>query len=440
MAGLRRMASAVAAASSAALILSGCLSGDNGGGSGSADDTEDGDGSIEIIGAIPENEAVGFNKALEAFGADSGIEVTYTPSTDFTTEVRSRVQGGDPPDIALFPQPGLVTDLAERGDALPLNELIDTGALEDHIIPGFLDSVTVDDEVYAVPVRMAVKSLVWYPVPEFEEAGYQVPQTWQELKDLEEQIRSDGGTPWCLGAESGADTGWVYTDWVEDIMLRTAGPEVYDDWTSHEIPFDDDAVVAAMEEFAEMVQTEGNVRGGPEGSLNTPFGDSVLPMFDDPPGCFMHRQANFITTFMPDPVQANLPENVGVFVLPGDVEGGFEGTPLLGAGDLAAAFVNDSDVVEVMEFLASPEFGTEWAAEGGWMSPSADFDTNNYSTEIDKQIAELASQADVFRFDGSDLMPAAVGAGTFWDEMVALVGGDKTAAEAAEAIEGSYRE
>ncbi|MDZ5621363.1 ABC transporter substrate-binding protein [Nocardioides bizhenqiangii] len=434
----RRRRSAIALAGITTTILfTGCLAGEDDEGAG---ETEDGDGSVEIIGAIPEEEAVGLVKELEAFTEDTGIEVSYTASTDFTTEIRTRVSGGDPPDIALFPQPGLVTDLVDTGDALPLNDLIDTDDLEGHIVPGFLDSVTVDDEVYAVPVRMAAKSLVWYPVPEFEEAGYQVPETWADLEALQEQMRSDGETPWCLGAESGADTGWVYTDWVEEIMLRTAGPDVYDDWTSHEIPFDDDAVVEAVEQFGEIVHTEGNVRGGPDGSLNTPFGESVLPLVEDPPGCFMHRQANFITTFMPEDVQADLPANVGVFVLPGDVEGGFEGTPVLGGGDLAAALVNDSDVVEVMEFLASSDFGAEWAAEGGWLSPSVEFDTSNYATEIDQQIAELVSQADVFRFDGSDLMPAAVGAGTFWDEMVAFVGGEQDAGDAATAIEESWRD
>lgn len=438
MTSIRRSAVAIATAATTALMLTACLAG--GDDEEGAGDTADGDGSVEIIGAIPENEAVGFVKELEAFGEESGIEVTYTPSTDFTTEVRNRIQGNDAPDIALFPQPGLVTDLADRGDALPLNDLIDTGALEDHIIPGFLDSVTVDDDVYAVPVRMAVKSLVWYPVPQFEDAGYAVPETWDDLKALEEQIRSDGNTPWCMGAEAGPDTGWVFTDWVEEIVLRTGGPDVYDDWVSHEIAFDDDQIVSAIEEFGEIVQTEGNVRGGAQGVLSTPFGEDILPMFESEPGCYLDRQANFITTFMPEDVQANLTDNVGVFVLPGDVEGGFEGTPLLGGGDLAAAFVNDSDVVDVMEFLASSEFGADWAAEGGWMSPSADFDTSNYATDIDRQIAELASEADTFRFDASDSMPAAVGAGTFWDEMVAYVAGEKDAGEAASTIEDSWRE
>ena len=173
---------------------------------------------------------------------------------------------------------------------------------------------------------------------------------------------------------------------------------------------------------------------------NAPFGEDVEPMFDNPPGCYLDRQANFITTFMPDNVQANLTENVGVFALPGDVEGGFEGTPLLGSGDLAAAFVNDSDVVKVLEFFASPEFGDDWAAEGGWLSPSKDFDVANYKTDIDRQVAELTTEADSFRFDASDSMPAAVGAGTFWDEMVAFIAGEKDADAAASAIEDSWRD
>ena len=438
MARAGRSLMAVLATSTASLMLTACLSGgDDDEGAG---ETKDGDGSVEIIGAIPENEAVGLVKELKTFGEESGIDVTYTTSTDFTTEVRNRVQGNDAPDIALFPQPGLVADLADRGDALPLNDLIDTDPVVDSSIEGLLDGVIVDDNVYAVPVRAGVKSLVWYPIPQFEDAGYQVPETWDDLEALQQQIRDDGNTPWCMGAEAGADTGWVFTDWVEDIVLRTGGPDVYDDWVSHEIPFDDEEIVTAIETFGEIVQTEGNVRGGPDGVLSTPFGEDVTPMFNDPPGCFLDRQANFITTFMPDDVQANLTENVGVFALPGGIEGGFEGTPLLGSGDLAAAFVNDSDVVEVMEFFASSDFGDEWAAEGGWLSPSKEFDTSKYATDIDRQIAELAAEADTFRFDGSDSMPASVGAGTFWDEMVAFVAGEKDAEEAAATIEDSWRE
>jgi alpha-glucoside transport system substrate-binding protein len=419
------------------LLTTGCLQG--GGGNEEVGETEEGDGKVSILGAFPDPEAGYFEESLKQFEKQSGIDVTYTPSTDFTTEIRTRVQGGNPPDIALFPQPGLVLSLGQSGDALPLNDFMDVGAAEETLIPGFLDSVTDGEgNIYAVPMRMAVKSLVWYPKQEFEDAGYQVPETWTEMQELEDQIKSDGGTPWCIGAEAGADTGWVLTDWVEDMVLRTAGPDVYDQWYQHEIPFDDPAIEEAAGKFGEEILFEdGTVVGGPQGVLTTPFDVSPNGMFDSPPSCYLHRQGNFVTAFFPEDVQQNLADRVGLFVLP-PVEDGYEGTPILGAGDMAAAFKNDADVKEVMEFIGSEDFGAEWAEAGGWLSPHATFDNSQYSDDITREVASLAQEADVFRFDASDLMPPEVGAGTFWDNMVAWTAGEKDLKQALSDIEESW--
>lgn len=433
----KRMLALGGLATSVALLTAGCLQGD--GGNEEVGEAEEGDGKVSILGAFPDPEAGFFEEALKGFEDESGIDVTYTPSTDFTTEIRTRVQGGNPPDIGLFPQPGLVVSLGESGDALALNDFMDIGASEETLIPGFLDSVKDDEgNIYGVPMRMAVKSLVWYPKQEFEDAGYQVPETWADLQDLEEQIKSDGSTPWCLGAEAGADTGWVLTDWVEDMVLRTGGPEVYDQWWKHEIPFDDPAIQEAAGMFGEdVLMEEGTVVGGTQGVLNTPFDVSPNGMFEDPPNCYLHRQGNFVTAFFPKDVQENLADRVGLFVLP-PVEGGYEGTPILGGGDMAAAFTNDSDVKEVMEFIGSEDFGAEWAEAGGWLSPHATFDNSAYSDDITREVATLAQEADVFRFDASDLMPPEVGAGTFWDEMVSWTAGEKDLGQALSDIEQSW--
>ncbi|RCK69088.1 extracellular solute-binding protein [Desertihabitans brevis] len=442
MADLRKSGLAVGAAVLSAALLSGCLQSEEGGGGGGApEDTAEGDGQIQILGSFPAPESDGFEAALADFEAQSGIEVTYVPSTDFTTEIRTRVQGGNPPDIALFPQPGLVNELGESGDLLPLNDLVDVGSIEQTLIPGFLDAVTAENgDVYAAPMRMAVKSITWYPTPAFEEAGYTAPTTWSEMVDLTAQMREDGNTPWCIGAEAGADTGWVLTDWVEEMVLRTAGPEVYDQWTSHEIPFNDPQIIAAAQRFADDIAfTEGNVAGGRQAILTTPFDVSPNGMFDEPPTCYLHRQGSFVTSFFPDEVQSDLAANVGTFVFP-PIEDGYDGTPILGSGDMAAAFVNDSDVVELMEFMSSAEFGGPWAEAGGWLSPHATFDNSLYADDSTREIAALAQEGDVFRFDGSDLMPAEVGAGTFWDETVAWVGGEKDLEAAFTAIEESWPE
>ena len=420
-----------------ALVAAGCGGDDGGGG----DDGELG-GTVTILGAFGGDEERLFNESVADFEEETGITVEYTSTNDLPTLIRSRVQGNNPPDIALFPQPGLVLDLAEQGAIVPLEDTIDLEAIQETVIPGLLESATFEDQVYGVPMRMAVKSLVWYPVPEFEDAGYEVPTTSTELAELEEQIKADGGTPWCLGYESGQATGWVGTDWMEEFMLRTAGPEAYDRWVTGELDFNSPEVKAAAEAFEKLAFGEGQVVGGREAIVSTPFGDAPNPMFNDEPGCFLHRQGNFITGFFPDPVQQDLAANVGVFYFP-PVDGGYDGKPLLGGGDIATIFEGSEDNASVkatLEFLASDEFGGPWAEGGGWLSPHKTFDNSQYSDEITKQIADLAAEADVFRYDASDLMPAVVGAGTFWRGMTEWTSGEKELDEVLTEIDESFPE
>src|SRR5690625_6209198 len=201
-------------------------------------------------------------------------------------------------------------------------------------------------------------------------------------------------------------------------MLRIHGPEVYDQWTSHEIPFNDPRVVEALDHLGELLLTEGNVLGGSQTILNTEFSEASLPLFEDPPRAMLHRQGNFVTGFFPEDVQAELDEAVGVFALPA-WEGGFDGVPMLGGGDLAALFAPDDDeAIQVMEFITSEGFGAEWAQAGGWLSPHQTFDSSQYADETTRSVAELASSDEVFSFDGSDLMPGPVGGGSFWTAMV----------------------
>lgn len=433
---MRKRWTAIAAlVASLAVVTAGC-GGDDGGGGG---DGELG-GTVTILGAFGGDEERLFNESVADFEQETGITIEYTSTNDLPTLIRSRVQGNNPPDIALFPQPGLVLDLAEQGAIVPLEDVIDVEAIKETVIPGFLESATFEEQVYGVPMRMAVKSLVWYPVPEFEEAGYEVPTTSAELTALEEQIKADGGTPWCLGYESGQATGWVGTDWMEEYMLRTAGPEAYDRWVSGELDFNSPEVKTAAQAFEKLAFGDGQVVGGREAIVSTPFGDAPNPMFNDTPGCYLHRQGNFITGFFPDPVQQDLAANVGVFYFP-PVDGGYDGKPLLGGGDIATIFEGSEDnasVKAVLEFLASDEFGGPWAAGGGWLSPHKTFDNSLYADEITKQIADLAVDADVFRYDASDLMPAVVGAGTFWRGMTEWTSGEKELDQVLSEIDESW--
>lgn len=398
------------------LVLSGCL------GTGEESGANQ---PVEIFGGITGTAEAGLVKqAVAEIKEATGVNVTYQPSRDFTTLISSKVRGGDAPDIALFPQPGLLLDMSE--DITPLGDVdVGLGQIRQTLIPGLLDSATKDGKVYGAPIDQAPKSLVWYPKKAFEQAGYEVPTTHQELLDLTEQIKQDGKTPWCIGLESGPDTGWPATDWLEDYVLRTAGPEAYDQWVAGKLEFSSPQITEAAETVGEIMLTPGNVQGGGQAIVSTSYGDSAAQMFESPPACYLHRQASFITTFFPDNVQQNLDEEAGVFVLP-PVEGGYDGTPILGSGNFAALFNSDNEnAVKVMEYLISDKFGTPRYEAGGVLSPHTTFDVDKYPDETTREIARQVNEADVYRFDGSDLMPAEVGTGAFWTGMVDWVSGQK---------------
>ncbi|TGO05006.1 Alpha-glucosides-binding periplasmic protein AglE precursor [Serinibacter arcticus] len=444
----RRATALLCTAAAGSMLLSGCLQNPNqGGGSSSegggilADNAEaDGDGVVTILGAFGGQEQEAFEASLTEFETSSGIDVQYTSDQDFTNTIQLRTGSGQQPDIAIFPQPGGLLGLADDGFIQPIDTYLDYDALDTTLVSGFLEAASQGGRTWGAPMRMAVKSLVWYPLAAYEAGGYDTePANLTELADVATQIRDSGTAAWCMGWESDQATGWVGTDWIEEYMLRLWGPDVYDQWTSHQIPFNDERVIAAFDAYGELLDVPENVLGGRNAVLSVPFGEAMLPAFQEPPQCLMERQGNFVTGFFPDDVQADLDAEVGIFAFPPAAEGDYTGQPILGGGDLAALMNgNDEDAIAVMQFLTSPEFGGPWAEAGGWLSPHTTFDVSQYPDDVTRRTAEIVAEADVFRYDGSDLMPNAVGGGSFWTAMTEWVSGAKTAEQVTTDIENSW--
>lgn len=377
-------------------------------------------GEVQVFGAFRDQEALRFEQAMEPFTERTGVTVSYQPSSEFETQIFVQVEAGNAPDVAALPQPGLMRNFAERGALVPLADTV-VSAIEDNYTSAWLDLGSYEGDAYGVFHRVNAKSFVWYPKPEFEERGYEVPETWDELIALMDQIVADGGVPWSVGIESGAATGWPATDWMEDIMLRTAGPEVYDQWVNHEIPFDHPAVQEAAETMMEIWGNNDYVLGGTQSIATTNFGDAVQPLYENPPQAWLHRQGNFIIGFMQDSVQQNVAEEVGVFALPAiDPQWG---TPVLGGGDQFVKYKNRNEITQFLEYLTTWESARSWAQAGGALFPHQDQNFDDYGSAIEAELARILVNAEVFRFDGSDNMPAEVGAGTFWTGMADLVSG-----------------
>jgi len=387
-------------------------------------------GAVTVLGVWGGDEFAAFSAAVEPFTEKTGIGMAFETSREQVTVLVTRIEAGNPPDIAILPQPGTLVDLAKMGALVPIDTFMDMGQFKKDYSQSWIDLGSYNGELYGVWLKGALKSLVWYNPKAFAAKGYTVPKTWDEMITLSDKIVADGGVPWCLGIESGAASGWTGTDWIEDIMLRTAGPEVYDKWVNHEIPWTDSAVKTAFEYFGQLALSDDYVWGGPTGVMSTFFGDSPAPLFDSPPGCYMHRQASFITSFFPEGVTE---EDYAVFPFP-EIDPKY-GVPALGAGDVFVMLNDTPEARAFMQYIATAEPHEIWAAQGGFLSPHKGVDLSVYPDDITRAQAKALAGAEVFRFDGSDLMPAAVGAGTFWTGVMDYVGGDDldTVLEAIEA-------
>ncbi len=375
---------------------------------------------VNIFGAFVDTDAEKFEKSMVPFEEATGIEVEYEGSGDFESLITVRTEGGDPPDVAAFPQPGLMQDVMNRTDHIDLNDWFDMDYMKQQYEQSWLDLGSYKGEMVGVWYRASIKSLVYYSKPIFEKEGYEIPKTWDELLALSDQMVADGYTPWSIGIESSGATGWVATDWLEDIMLRTQPPEKYDQWVKGELDFNSPEVKRACKILGDIWFNKDYVLGGRNSILTVPFGDAATPLVQDPPRALMHRQANFIVGFLPD--DTTVGEEVDYFYLPGIDEE--EGKPVLGAGDCLSAFTDKPETKAVMKYLTQGISTKAWLEAGGFISPHKDTPLDWYPTDVDRGYAEILQNADTFRFDASDLMPGQVGAGSFWKGMVDWVSGE----------------
>ena len=393
---------------------------------------------VSMFGPFTDEDAVKFNNSIAAFEAATGIDVQYEGSKEFEATISVRVDAGDPPDIADFPQPGLLGRMVATGAVVDASTFLDAAHLTENYNQSWLDMAMMegpDGPIMAgVWHRFNGKSIVWYPKAAFDAAGYEVPTTWQELLDLTQMIADDGDTPWCIGIESGAATGWPATDWVEDFMLRTTSLENYDAWTKGDLPFTSPEVTNAVETMSAIWLNEDYVYGGRAAIVSTFFGDAPAPMFEDPPKCWLHKQGNFITSFFPAGLEAGV--DFDFFYLPPIDEQ--YGRPFLIAGDIMAAFTDRPEVLAVMQYFTYGDSVKGWLAAGGALSPHNDASLDWYGNDVERGVAQLVQESTSFRFDGSDLMPGEVGAGSFWKGMTNYIAGTVELPTALEEIDAAW--
>lgn len=438
----RRLAIPIAAAAALGLVLTGCTGDASPEESGEAADCSDfeaygtfEDGTeVSFLGTPVDVEAERLQETFDDFGECTGIDVTYTGTQEFEAQMRVLVDGNNAPDLAMFPQPGLFATFSDS--FIPPSETTVSNA-QTYWSEDWQSFGTVDGELLGAPLMASVKGFVWYSPSVWEENGWEVPTTLDELNTLTADIAEGGEMkPWCAGFSSGEATGWPGTDWIEDYVLRQSGPDVYDQWVAHEIPFNDPQIVQAWDAVGEILKNPDYVNGGlgDVRSINDViFQEAGWPVTEG--ACAMHHQATFYEGLWPEGTTVAEDGDVWGFILPGTEA---DANAVTGAGEIVGAFRDAPEVAAVQDWLSSPEWANLRVTIGGTLSANNGVDPENASSALLASAIEILQDPDTtFRFDASDLMPGAVGSDSFWKGIVAWVGGQDTQATV-DAIENSW--
>jgi ABC-type glycerol-3-phosphate transport system substrate-binding protein len=388
----------------AALAAAGCGGDDDEGADtgGGAAVNEDVSGSLSALGIWAGAEQRSFQAVIDKFNETyPNVSVKYrTAGDNLPTVLGTAVQGGNPPDVAFIAQPATIQEFANEGEAQPLDFARD--AAVENLGQAVVDTATFDGSLYGILFKAANKSLGWYNAQVWEDAGVDPPETYEDLATTANTIKASGVTPYSV---AGAD-GWTLTDLFENIYLRTAGPEMYDQLARHEIPWTDPTVVDALDKMKTVIGKSDDIAGGSRGALQVANPQAVQQMFTDPPKASMYFEADFVQTNINDETDAQ-PGDYGVFTFP-SVDG--SAPVVVGAGDFGVLFKDTPAGQAFITFLTTPEAAEAWASRGGFISPNKNLDPAVYQDDNTRQIATDLAEAETFRFDLSDLTPPAFGA------------------------------
>ena len=365
-----------------------------------------GKGSVHVLAVWSGSEQASFLAVVAPFEAQTGIKVLFESTRDVDSILATRIQAGNPPEIASLPSPASLNRYAAQGKLIQLdNGILDMNTFNAQYSPGWIKLGTINSKLYEIFSWAAVKGLVWYDPKNFATKNYTVPTTWADLITLQNTIKSAGTTPWCMGMAAGAASGWPGSDWVKEIVLSSAGPTVYDSWWQGKTKWSDPAIKSAWQTWGTILGAgDANVYGGSKNIVALKFENGGDGLFKTPPKCYMHNQASFITdNFVKQNTGVTAGTDFKFFALP-DVDPANQGSHV-GAGDAFSMLKDTSQARALIKYLATPEAQAIWVKRGGKLSPNKSFDLANYPDDITREVAKVMTGAKIFAFDAGDLMP-----------------------------------
>ncbi len=376
-------------------------------------------GTVSVLAVWGGSELEVFNKMIKPFEERTGIKVQYEGTRDVEAVLTTRVKAGNPPDIAGLPGPGQMAEFAKEGKLVDLSKVLDMKQMKKDYAQSWIDLGTVNGKLVGLFIKAAIKGPIWYNPKALKAEGIAIPQTWDEMMTISKKLVAEGKTPWAIGLESGAASGWPGTDWLEDIMLRTAGPKKYMDWYKGKLSWTSPEIKKAWKMWGEIVANDKMVYGGRQYVLSTNFGQAFAPLFYNPPKAYFHHQATFIQSF----IQKQFPNLKPV------TDFNFFGFPSIdpkyknaveAAGDLFGMFNDTPQARAFMRYLASAEAQEYWVKAKAGLSPNRSVPLSAYPDPLLKNAGSILKNADIVVFDASDMMPSSMNQ-AFWAAVMKYV-------------------
>ncbi|MDQ2942309.1 MAG: ABC transporter substrate-binding protein, partial [Candidatus Dormibacteraeota bacterium] len=366
-----------------------------------------GAGSVKVIGAWSGPDQASFMAVLAPFQQQTGIHVSYESTPDEDTVLTSRVAAGTPPDVALAPSARVLASLAKQGKVIALNNAVNMTALQDNYARIWIDlgQPLNDGKLYQVFSSVAMKGLIWYDPKNFQAKSYSVPNSWDNLLDLQTTIKNSATTPWCIALKSGPSSGAPGSDWIKEIVLSQSGPDLYDKWVAGTLKWTSPEITSAFTTWGKILGVNnGNVYGGTSSMLSTNVNDGGAPMFANPPNCYLHNQASFITTFFTSASSSPKPvTDFNFFPLP-DINRQFTGAHVVTA-DAWSMFRDTPQARKLIQYLTTAQAQSIWVKRGGRVSPNKQTSVDAYPDLLSKEEAQILINTRIARFDAVDTMP-----------------------------------
>lgn len=414
------------------LSVVGCAqAGDTGDGGGGGEEEI---GRVTVMGVWGGGEVEAFQSVTDEWEADTGGTMEFEGTRDLSAILRARVSGGNPPDLAVLPNPALLEEFAKAGALKPIGDIVDEDQLSNDFSKTWIEQGTADGKLYGLFVKAAPKSTVWYDPKTFSAKGWETPKSWDELVSLSKTIAADGTPPWSIGVEAGAASGWPASDWIQEILLAESGPDTYDKWVNHEIPWTDPAVKSAFEHFGEIVHGEGMVLGGPKSVVSTNFQDAMYPPFQNPPEAQMVFLGAFGQGFIADQFpDLKAGEDYDFFDFPA-VDPQYDGAATGGA-DIIVMFNDTASARSLLKYLAKGDSWEPWAKAGGYTTPNQGLDEGTYPDDLARKAAQQLTDSKIFRFDADDMMPAEL-QNAYWSGLLQYIQNPDSLDQVLKDIEG----